>query len=190
MLIEYAKREEIPEIAAFIDLAWRTAYRHILVLEYLASMKVEERTDGLLQRFDSGQSHFFVMRDSYGIVGAAVFGKSITEGYPDDGEISAIYLRQDCVSKGHGRAWLEKNAFGYADLEEGMTMWNARSADEISKILAGTTSAKNQRYRRLHLRLRAGLISRAERIGKVYEAFDYRSHLSFRREKGLGCGNG
>jgi hypothetical protein len=80
MLTEYAKREEIPDIAAFIDSAWRAAYRHILAPEYLASMRVEERIKGLLERFDSSLSQFLRMRDDSGIVGVAVFGKSITEG--------------------------------------------------------------------------------------------------------------
>jgi ribosomal protein S18 acetylase RimI-like enzyme len=106
--IEYAAKEEIPEIAAFIDTAWRAAYRHILAPEYLASMDVEERIKGLLERFDSGCSQFLRLRDDSGIVGAAVFGKSFTEGYPDDGEVSALYLRLDCIGKGYGRALLVK----------------------------------------------------------------------------------
>jgi hypothetical protein len=93
MLTEYAKREEIPEIAAFIDSAWRAAYRHILAPEYLASMNVEERVKGLLEHFDNGHSQFLCLPDDSGIVGVAAFGKSITEGYPDDGEVSALYLR-------------------------------------------------------------------------------------------------
>ncbi|MDR1245950.1 MAG: GNAT family N-acetyltransferase [Clostridiales Family XIII bacterium] len=106
MLTEYAKREEIPEIAAFIDSARRAAYRHILAPEYLASMRVEERIKGLLERFDSSHLQFLRMRDGNGIAGVAVFGKSITESYPDDGEVSALYLRLDCTGKGYGHALL------------------------------------------------------------------------------------
>jgi ribosomal protein S18 acetylase RimI-like enzyme len=108
MLIACAKREEIPEVAAFIDTAWRAAYRHILAPAYLASMKAEERADGLLQRFDNGQFRFFIMREENEIVGVVVFGKSFTEGYPDDGEVSALYLRRDRIGKGYGHALLEK----------------------------------------------------------------------------------
>jgi hypothetical protein len=100
MLTEYAKREEIPEMAAFIDSAWRAAYRHILAPAYLVSMRVEERIKGLLERFDSNHSQFLRMRDDSGIVGVAVFGRSFTDGYPDDGEVSALYLRLDCIGKG------------------------------------------------------------------------------------------
>jgi ribosomal protein S18 acetylase RimI-like enzyme len=114
--INRAKREEIPEIAAFIDTAWRAAYRHILAPEYLASMKVEDRAKGLLERFDSGHSQFFRLRDDKGIVGVAVFGKSITEGYPDDGEVSALYLRSDRIGKGHGHALLVKAEAALAEM--------------------------------------------------------------------------
>jgi ribosomal protein S18 acetylase RimI-like enzyme len=108
MLTEYAKREEIPEIAAFIDSTWRAAYINILAPEYLVSMRVEERIKGLLERFDSNHSQFLRMRDDNGIAGVAVFGKSITDDYRDDGEVSALYLRLDCIGKGYGHALLVK----------------------------------------------------------------------------------
>jgi ribosomal protein S18 acetylase RimI-like enzyme len=36
------------------------------------------------------------------LISAAVFGKSFTEGYEEDGEISAIYLREDYIGRGYG----------------------------------------------------------------------------------------
>ena len=36
------------------------------------------------------------------LIGAAVFGKSFTDGYPNDGEVSAIYLHHNYIGKGYG----------------------------------------------------------------------------------------
>jgi ribosomal protein S18 acetylase RimI-like enzyme len=44
------------------------------------------------------------MRIGNDIIGTCVFGQSFTDGYLDDGEISAIYLSHDCIGKGYGHA--------------------------------------------------------------------------------------
>jgi ribosomal protein S18 acetylase RimI-like enzyme len=72
------------------------------------------------------------MRDGDKLVGAAVFGKSFTEGCPDDGEISAIYLLHDYIGKGYGhelftRAEAELGAKGYASLVLDVFSGNARA---------------------------------------------------------------
>jgi GrpB-like predicted nucleotidyltransferase (UPF0157 family)/ribosomal protein S18 acetylase RimI-like enzyme len=131
---DYAAREEIPDIAAFVDSAWRSAYRGILLPEYLESLSADERSAAFAERFDSGHSRFLVMRDGDDIVGAAVFGRSITEGYPDDGEVSALYLRQDCIGKGHGHTLLSKaerelTGMGYADFVLDVFTANTRAID-------------------------------------------------------------
>lgn len=117
--IEKAMRSEIYEIAAFLDACWQASYRGIITPDFLAAMTVNERHEKLLKRFDDGISEFLVMRDGNRIIGAAVFGKSFTEGYPDHGEISAIYLHQDFIGKGYGHALLTEiermlSKMGYA----------------------------------------------------------------------------
>jgi len=42
------------------------------------------------------------MRDESILIGAAIFGKSFTEGYLDDGEVSAIYLHPEYIGNGYG----------------------------------------------------------------------------------------
>lgn len=117
--IERPEREEIHEIAALIHGCWQSAYRDIIAPDFLSAMSLSERYEKLLTRFDEGISQFLVMRDADGMIGAAVFGKSFTEGYPDDGEISAIYLHHDFIGKGYGHALLTEierilAAMGYA----------------------------------------------------------------------------
>jgi ribosomal protein S18 acetylase RimI-like enzyme len=106
--ITAARREELYEVAAFLDDCWRTAYRGIISSDYLDSMSVDVRYEKLLARFVETPENFLVMNEADRLIGASVFGKSYTDGYPDDGEISAIYLRQDYIGKGYGHALFAK----------------------------------------------------------------------------------
>jgi ribosomal protein S18 acetylase RimI-like enzyme len=103
LLIEPTKNN-VYEIAVLIDSSWRAVYESIIADDYLNNMSVDARAAGLQARYDNGQSEFLVMRDDGVLMGACVYGKSFTEGYPDDGEVSAIYFRSDYIGKGHGHA--------------------------------------------------------------------------------------
>jgi ribosomal protein S18 acetylase RimI-like enzyme len=100
--IKIALRDDIYDIALFLDECWRAEYAQIVAAGDLDRMSVDERYEGLCHRYDERMSEFLMFRDDKGIGGAAVAGKSFTDGYPDDGEISAIYLRSDMVGKGMG----------------------------------------------------------------------------------------
>ena len=52
--------------------------------EYAVLMPVDVRYKKLLARFDETLVDFLVMRDANILVGGAVFGKSYTDGYPED----------------------------------------------------------------------------------------------------------
>ena len=100
--IKPGTRDELYEIAAFLNDSWKAEYRGIVRDDYLDAMTIEERHKGLQNRFDENISAFLTMRCCGKLIGASVFGKSFTEGYPDDGEISAIYLHRDYIGKGYG----------------------------------------------------------------------------------------
>jgi ribosomal protein S18 acetylase RimI-like enzyme len=95
-------REQIPLVAEFLDRCWKAEYRGIVDSVFLDSMVLSERTDGLLERFDSNASGFLLAAEDDAIIGVAVFGKSFTEGYADDGEVSAIYLEAAHIGTGLG----------------------------------------------------------------------------------------
>jgi ribosomal protein S18 acetylase RimI-like enzyme len=97
-----AGREDLFEIAVFLDDCWRVEYRGIVEDAYLDALSVAVRHRKLLARYEEGVSEFLMMVDAGGLVGVAGFGKSFTEGYEEDGEISAIYLRKDAIGKGYG----------------------------------------------------------------------------------------
>jgi ribosomal protein S18 acetylase RimI-like enzyme len=53
---------------------------------------------------DDGLIEFLCLRQEGILVGVCGYGKSITEEYPNDGEIYSIYLSPDCIGKGYGHA--------------------------------------------------------------------------------------
>jgi len=75
--ITSATRDEILEIAAFLDECWKVEYRGIVAPDFLGDLSVEERHKKLLGRFDEGTSAFLIMRDGEKMIGASVFGKSL-----------------------------------------------------------------------------------------------------------------
>jgi ribosomal protein S18 acetylase RimI-like enzyme len=100
--IKQAMRDDLYEIAVLLHNSWRAEYRQIVLDDFLDTMSVDERHTGLLKRYDEGLSEFLMMLDGNTLIGAVVFGKSFTEGYVDDGEISAIYLHSEYIGKGYG----------------------------------------------------------------------------------------
>lgn len=104
MNIRHAERDELYTIATFLDECWREAYSSILSSDYLAKMSKDRRHENFVKQYDSGSAKFLTMREGSQLIGVAVYGKSITEGYESDGEISAIYLRSGSIGKGYGHA--------------------------------------------------------------------------------------
>ncbi|MCL2109580.1 MAG: GNAT family N-acetyltransferase [Oscillospiraceae bacterium] len=102
VIIKHAKRDEIHEIAVFLDTCWKSEYRGIVADDYLDSMSSDERHKALIKRFDENASDFLIMTENNRLIGAAVFGKSFIEGFESGGEISAIYLHKHYIGKGYG----------------------------------------------------------------------------------------
>ena len=100
--IRYANRDEIFDIAVFLHDCWQAEYREIISEDFLDSMKVKDRHERLLNRFDEKTSELLIMYEGNKLIGVSVFGKSFTEGYENDGEISALYLRHEYIGKGYG----------------------------------------------------------------------------------------
>ena len=130
--IRYAGRDDLYQVAAFLHDCWQAEYRQIVSDDFLDTMTIEERHEGLLKRFDEGSSDFLIMLEDNIMIGASVFGKSFTEGYERDGEISAIYLRHDFIGQGYGHVFFtrieqELAAKGYDNLVMDLLGGNARA---------------------------------------------------------------
>jgi len=132
MEIRYARRGDLKEAAAFLNDSWRWAYKDILDADFLAGLSDEERHKKLRKGFKNGRKPLLLFNAEKELLGFCGFGKSHTEGYPEDGEISAIYVREDAVGKGYGHALLtraeeELRAQGYQYLVLDVLSQNARA---------------------------------------------------------------
>jgi ribosomal protein S18 acetylase RimI-like enzyme len=97
-----ASREQLPDLAVFLDECWKAEYQGILDQELLDSLSPLERAEALLKQFDSQELESLVAIEAGSIVGVVIFGESITDGYPDDGEVRAIYLEPGHIGTGLG----------------------------------------------------------------------------------------
>jgi ribosomal-protein-alanine N-acetyltransferase len=136
--IKPAARDELYEIAAFLHDTWRAEYRSIVSDDFLDSMTIEARFGRLQELFDEGSKDFFTMRCCGELIGAAAYGTSATGGYPDDGEITAIYLRHDFIGKGYGHDLMVKieealAAAGYSHFVLDVLSANARAIEFYKK---------------------------------------------------------
>jgi len=103
-----AQLRDLRDLAALIHESWLANYRGIIADDHLSSMSIEKRHTKLIERFERGRTHFYQLLVEGKLTGAAVFGESSTEGFEQDGEISAIYLREDCVGKGYGHLFFTR----------------------------------------------------------------------------------
>jgi ribosomal protein S18 acetylase RimI-like enzyme len=127
-----AGEDDLPEIAELLNDCWREAYGGIIASGYLANMSTERRLAVLRLNRGAGTHDFLTARVGGKLIGAAVCGKSYIEGYPGDGELSALYVREAYIGKGYGRALLAKAeeclaARGYARLVLDVLRDNSRA---------------------------------------------------------------
>ena len=132
MEIRYAERHELREAAAFINDCWRWAYEDILDPVYLDTLSDGACHERMLERYDDGGRPLLLFSDDMELMGYCRFGSSNTEVYPGDGEISAIYLREDIVGRGYGHALFtlaqdELRAQGYRNLVLDVLSENTRA---------------------------------------------------------------
>ena len=131
MQIRYSERDDLREAAALLIDSWRWSYKDIVDADYLARLSIEARHQRLLKGFGDGLRSLLLF-DGGELLGFCGFGKSLTPGYPDDGEIGAIYLRESAAGKGYGHALLtraekELHAQGYQNLVLDVFTQNTRA---------------------------------------------------------------
>jgi len=120
MNIRPAKREELRAVAAVLNASWRSAYQSILDPDYLATLDDEERYQRWLGNYDNGARPVLLFEHNE-LLGVCDFGPSQTPGFPEDGEVAAIYIREGAIGRGYGHALLcyaeeALRAQGYAHL--------------------------------------------------------------------------
>jgi ribosomal protein S18 acetylase RimI-like enzyme len=103
-----ANREDIQEIAELIDASWKMAYQGIVLQEYLDTLCSIDRYSKYIDLFDAHELDFYVLLKKQTLIGAAAFGASRVTDFPNDGEITALYLSPDYFGNGYGKYLLDK----------------------------------------------------------------------------------
>ncbi len=116
VLPRLARAGDAGDIARVLVESWRATYRGMLPDRYLAAMDVrdyEERWTTTLE--DPYQrSAVFVVEERDRVVGFASCGRERDGDRRYDGELYAIYLREEVQGLGHGRALAEAAAAALA----------------------------------------------------------------------------
>ncbi len=107
--IRTAKPDDATGIAIIQAYTWATAYHDLLPDRLLA-----DRIDGVPQNscrlkklIENGNFCYAVAVYNNTVIGFVSYGKSRNEQYPEDGEISALYLLKGFARKGIGRQIFE-----------------------------------------------------------------------------------
>jgi ribosomal protein S18 acetylase RimI-like enzyme len=129
--IQPATEDDFDEVAALFATSWRFAYRGIVDQGYLDSLSADRWKEMLHKLPDDPLSMLVANQDGV-IIGASWFGRSSTEGYLDDGEITALYLLPGSIGKGHGHSLITRTEealleLGYRHIVLDVFVGNARA---------------------------------------------------------------
>ena len=99
---------KINEASSALAKCWKSAYVGIVSDVYLSSLKNTHWVDFLEKNKDSRIAECIVAEKDNKIVGVSIFGKSITEKYPDDGEIISLYVLPEFIGQNIGHILFEE----------------------------------------------------------------------------------
>jgi len=100
--------DKIHAASATLAQCWKSAYKGLVNDEYLLSLKNTHWTESLEKNIDNQTSNCIIAEENGRIIGVSIFGKSITEKYPDDGEITSLYVIPEFIGRSIGRMLFEK----------------------------------------------------------------------------------
>jgi len=107
MEIRFARHDELYEASAFVIDSWRWAYKDIFDAAYLTGLSHKAWHESMIENYGAGKRPLLLF-DQGELLGYCAFKKSNEDAYPDDGMITAIYLREDAVGNGYGHALLTR----------------------------------------------------------------------------------
>lgn len=126
-LVRPAEVDDAAAIARVHVASWRTTYRELLPVDFLASLDeagYEERWRRILE---DRSSRVYVAADGREVVGFASGGRERAGETGYEGELYAIYVLSEAQSRGHGRRLVQAVVGGLRELElRDMIVWVLR----------------------------------------------------------------
>ncbi len=108
IVVRTADVADIGDISRVLAASWRTAYRGIVDAHYLDQIADDRWVQPLREELAAGTTDAIVACYGVQITGAVLMRKSKMVQYPDDGELSAVYLHPDWVGKGVGQILIDR----------------------------------------------------------------------------------
>lgn len=108
-IIRKRTREDCPDVAHVVTVAWNETYKGIVPDEFLNSLyqNGEERAKKSYNKFDESKNHQYVLEVDNKIVGFVNVGLSDEADYENCGEIHAIYIINGYKGYGFGKKLIE-----------------------------------------------------------------------------------
>lgn len=100
--------DDISEVSKTLAQCWKSAYKGIINEAYLSSLEDTHWVDFLTSNLNQRSIDCVVAESGGKIIGVAIFGKSITEKYPNDGEVISLYVNPEYFGRHTGQALFEK----------------------------------------------------------------------------------
>ena len=103
-----ADEEEILSVSKTLVKCWKSAYQGMINDAYLASLKDNHWVDFLKKGLSDDSVDCMLAKEDNQTIGISIFGKSITDDYPNDGEIISLYVLPQFIGQGIGHVLLDK----------------------------------------------------------------------------------
>lgn len=107
--IKKIAHDRISEVSVFLAQCWKSAYKDIITDEYLSALEDNHWVEFLKSGLNKQTITCFAAESANIIIGVSIFGKSITEQYPNAGEVVSLYIKPEFIGHGVGHLLFERS---------------------------------------------------------------------------------
>ena len=115
IIFKEAGLEDVYTVSAFLAKCWKCAYKGLVDDEYLFSLSDLHWVGFLESKLPDKLIRCLTARENGEIVGVSIFGRSIADEYPQDGEVIALYVSQDYHGLKIGHELFKKSLQGLGE---------------------------------------------------------------------------
>lgn len=106
-IIRQTSISEAYDVAKVHVLSWQSAYKGIILDDYLNNMSVETRAEKFKNNYDTVKDDSFVAVEDEKIIGVLAVHKCFDADVVDCGEVEAIYLLPEFWGSGYGKQLMD-----------------------------------------------------------------------------------